>query len=119
MMSQSLGTNVQLTNLLNIWRSDPYSFSFSRCTVQGCSKRTYDLICEDCAAFGRLVTPPGVWMNLYAKSKVHLGTYSAILRIFPKDVGEIIFDYLHQLCKADRQFVVLLQIKYHSILYIL
>ena len=58
-------------------------------------------------------------MSRFANSKVHLGTYSVILQKFPKDVGLIVFDYLHQLHKADRQFVVLLSIKYHSILYIL
>ena len=76
-MYPSLFPNVHLTNLLNIWRSNPFSMSFSRCTVQGCSRRTYDLICEDCVAFGKLVTPPGVWMSRYAKSSTLAPTPSS------------------------------------------
>ena len=76
-------------------------------------------------------------MSQYARSKVHLGSYSAILQVLPErreapalarqpcsgteraDLGLIVFDYLHQLCKADRHFVLMLQIRYHSFLYIL
>ena len=56
-------------------------------------------------------------MNQYANSRVHLGTYSVTLRAFPKDVGLIVFDYLHQMCSSDRRFVMHLQVKYHSFLY--
>jgi hypothetical protein len=90
-----------------------------RCMVPGCARRTSGLICGNCTVFGNLITPPFEWMNQYARSKVHPGSYSAIQSVFPKDVGDIVFDYLHQLCKSDRDYVVLIQLKYHAFLYIL
>ena len=62
-------------------------------------------------SFGELTTPPFAWTNLYAKSRVHPGTYYAIQTFLPKDLASIVFDYVHSMCKGDRLFLIHLQLQ--------
>ena len=89
------------------------------CMVPGCSRRTSGPICGSCTVFGDLITPPFGWMRQFVKSRVQVGSYSVIQEFFPEVIGDLIFDYLHQLCRSDRQFVLLVQLRYHGFLYLL
>ena len=93
--------------------------SLNVCMVPGCSRRTSGPICGNCTVFGDLITPPFGWMRQFVKSKVLPGSYSVIQEFFPKVIGDLIFDYLHQLCRSDRHFVLLVQLRYHAFLYLL
>ena len=68
---------------------------------------------------GDHLDPPFVWMSQYVKSKVHPGTSSAIREFLPNDLADIILDYVHQMCRHDRLFMLNLQLRQHCFLYLL
>jgi len=76
-------------------------------------------LCERCVANGEHLDPPFVWMNQYVNSRVHPGTFSVIVTFLPKDLANIVVDYMHQMCRHDRLFMLNLQLRQHCFLYLL
>ena len=84
-----------------------------------CANGRRNVVCANCVAFGDRLPPPFVWIAQFANSKVHLGTFSAIREQLPNDLADIVFGFLHAMCRHERQFLLHMQLRQHCYLYLL
>ena len=113
-------STVPLTHLCRLWRKqNETSQRFGACTTIGCGKKTLGPFCVDCITNGEKEIPPNGLTCLLENSRVHLGTNSVIQEFLPNDLAEIVFDYMHEMCKFERRILLNLHLRWLSFLYLL